>query len=66
MKVLIIEDEKHAADRLVKMLDEREEDIKVLGILDTVEASIAYLKEEPEIDLVFLDIQLGDGKSFEI
>ena len=66
MNVLIIEDEKHAAERLVKMLEERKENILVLAILDTVEASVAYLQKEAEPDLIFLDIQLGDGKSFEI
>ena len=66
MKVLIIEDEKLAAQRLAKMLEESTEKVDIQGILHTVEASVEYLKNSPEPDLIFLDIQLGDGKSFDI
>ncbi|MGX5817335.1 LytR/AlgR family response regulator transcription factor [Chitinophaga lutea] len=66
MKVLIIEDEKPAALRLAKMLDEAAEQVEVQAILHTVEASVDYLQRSPEPDLIFLDIQLGDGKSFDI
>lgn len=66
MKVLIIEDEKLAAQRLAKMLEESTEKIEIQGILHTVETSVEYLKSAPEPDLIFLDIQLGDGKSFDI
>ncbi|RPE12145.1 DNA-binding response regulator [Chitinophaga lutea] len=66
MKVLIIEDEKLAAQRLAKMLEESTEKIDIIATLHTVEASVDYLKNNPEPDLIFLDIQLGDGKSFDI
>lgn len=66
MKVLIIEDEKLAANRLSKLLEQISNEIEVIGMLDTVESSVQFLKETPQPDLIFLDIQLGDGKSFEI
>ena len=61
MKVLIIEDEKLAAQRLAKMLEESTEKIDIIATLHTVEASVDYLKNNPEPELIFLDIQLGDG-----
>lgn len=66
MNALIIEDESLAADRLIKMLHKEDEAINVLAVLDTVEKSIAYLREHPAPDVIFLDIELGDGKSFDI
>jgi DNA-binding LytR/AlgR family response regulator len=66
MNALIIEDESLAADRLIKMLAKEDEDIQVLAVLDTVEKSVAWLREHPGPDVIFLDIELGDGKSFDI
>ncbi|MCM4156573.1 LytTR family DNA-binding domain-containing protein [Gramella sp. AN32] len=64
MRVIIIEDEKPAARRLQRMLDRRGRDVKIL--LHSVEESISWLKSNPAPDLIFLDIQLSDGISFEI
>lgn len=66
MKVLIIEDEQIAASRLVEMLRELDRAIEVVRILDSVESSIKYFESEPLLDLVFMDIELGDGRSFDI
>src|SRR5689334_16928333 len=66
MKVLIIEDEKQAAARLMKLLEESRSDIQIAEVLDTVASAVNYLRSSPAPDLIFLDIQLGDGKSFEI
>jgi DNA-binding LytR/AlgR family response regulator len=66
MKVLIIEDEIHAANVLVKMLNSIDNEIELLKIIGSVEESVEYLIERPEIDLIFMDIQLSDGISFEI
>jgi len=63
-KCVIIEDEKPAA-RYLKSLVENE-NIEVVALLHSVEESIFWFKENSEPDLIFLDIQLGDGKSFEI
>jgi len=66
MKILIIEDENLAAKRLIKLVKEEIPDCEIFGNLDTVVASVEWLKNNPEPDLIFLDIQLADGISFEI
>lgn len=67
MNVLIVEDEDFAADKLVDLLNASAISCKVLGIVDTVEAAIDFIrKNEQQIDLAFFDIQLADGRSFEI
>ena len=66
MRILIIEDEEPAADRLQTLLLAANPTIQVLAQIDSVEASIEYLREQPAPDLIFLDIQLADGLSFEI
>ncbi|AQS93372.1 DNA-binding response regulator [Polaribacter sp. BM10] len=64
MNVLIIEDEKPAARRLNRMLAEL--DIEVQQMLHSVEESLSWLQNNTHPDLIFLDIQLSDGLSFEI
>ncbi len=64
MKTLIIEDEKPAARRLSRMLEKLH--VKVVHILHSVEESRAWFSSNPHPDLIFLDIQLNDGLSFEI
>ncbi|WP_299551599.1 LytTR family DNA-binding domain-containing protein [Seonamhaeicola sp.] len=64
MKVLIIEDEKPSARRLQRMLDKL--GIEAETMLHSVEESIAWFRENQHPDLIFLDIQLSDGLSFEI
>jgi two-component system LytT family response regulator len=66
MKALIVEDEQLAGERLKKMLIETTEDIEVADILPSVEASVDWLKKNEKPDLIFLDIRLADGLSFEI
>ena len=66
MNVLIIEDERPAADRLVSLLKETGEPFRLLGVLETVEQSINWLSVHPAPDLIFMDIQLDDGTCFEI
>lgn len=64
MNVLIIEDEKPAARRLNRMLAAL--DIEVQQMLHSVEESLNWLQNNEHPDLIFLDIQLSDGLSFEI
>lgn len=64
MKVVIIEDEKPAARRLNRMLNELE--IEPLAMLHSVEESVNWFYNNEDPDLLFLDIQLSDGLSFEI
>ena len=64
MNVIIIEDEKPAARRLNRMLSVL--DIQVKTMLHSVEESINWFQNNKHPDLIFLDIQLSDGLSFEI
>lgn len=64
MKVIIIEDEKPSARRLQRMLDSL--NIKVETLLHSVKESIEWFQNNEHPDLIFLDIQLSDGLSFEI
>ncbi|MCB9306698.1 MAG: response regulator transcription factor [Lewinellaceae bacterium] len=66
MKVLIVEDENAAARRLEKLLTEVEPEAVVLARLDSVESSILWLQNNPQPELILLDIHLADGASFEI
>jgi len=66
MQVLIIEDEPRAANQLQNMLKACNFDYQLLDIIDTVEDSIIWFQKNPSPDLVFMDIQLADGLSFEI
>ena len=66
MKVLIIEDEKPAAHKLLRLLGEIYPDIEILDVLKSVEDSINWFLYNPKPDLIFMDIQLEDGICFEI
>lgn len=66
MKALIVEDEFHAARRLKSLLTEIRPGINLLEVIDSVEDAVAWLKSNPSPDLLFLDIQLADGLSFDI
>jgi DNA-binding LytR/AlgR family response regulator len=65
MRVLIIEDEDLAAERLEKLLLEIDHDILVLNKLGSIKDSVKWLSTNTA-DLIFLDIQLSDGISFSI
>ena len=64
MQVLVIEDEKPSARRLQRMLNNL--GIEVSTLLHSVKESIEWFKDNKHPDLIFLDIQLSDGLSFEI
>jgi len=66
MKTLIIEDEQTTALRLKKLLLEVEPDIEVLAMLDSIESCVKWYKTNDPPDLVFQDIELADGSSFDI
>jgi len=65
MKVVIIEDEALAAKHLRGMILEIQPQTDIMAILDSVQDSTKWLKTHAP-DLIFLDIQLADGNSFEI
>lgn len=66
MKVLIIEDEQATAQRLIKLIREIEPLIEVIETLDSIDASVKWFNANQHPDLIFQDIHLADGSSFEI
>lgn len=66
MNVLIIENEKPAADGLSRLLKKINKNIEVVAVLETVEETINWFQKNPSPDLILMDIQLDDGICFEI
>jgi DNA-binding LytR/AlgR family response regulator len=66
MKILIIEDEPQAAQRLESLLGSIVPQADVIGKIDTVKNAVTWLKSNPAPDVVLMDIQLADGISFQI
>jgi DNA-binding LytR/AlgR family response regulator len=66
MKVLLIEDEIPAARQLTKLLLEQRPAFQVIDTLDSVEGAVRWFRTFPAPDLVFMDIQIADGLSFDI
>ena len=66
MNVVIIEDEKPAAKRLTKLLVDLNSEIQIITRIDTVKKSAQWFIDNDSPDLIFMDIQLADGLSFEI
>lgn len=66
MRILIIEDEKHNASRLQRLLLEIDSTIEVVGILATVKDSTQWFKTNTNPDVVLMDIRLSDGLSFDV
>ncbi|MEM1120026.1 MAG: LytTR family DNA-binding domain-containing protein [Bacteroidota bacterium] len=66
MKVLIIEDERPAAKRLAKLVKQFRPAVDILEMIDSVENAVEWLDTYKKPDLIFMDVQLADGVSFEI
>lgn len=66
MNILLIEDEITAAKKLISILEKIDKEIHVSEICNAVSSSVNWLKNHPQPDLIFMDIQLTDGISFEI
>lgn len=66
MNVLIIEDEVLTAKHLENLLSKLDSTVKVVKVCDSIKSSVIFLKEKTSIDLIFADIHLSDGLSFEI
>jgi DNA-binding LytR/AlgR family response regulator len=66
MQVFIVEDEPLAVKKLVRLLEEVAFDVKVVGTAGSIRAAVEWLESNPAPDLIFLDIELSDGQSFEI
>ena len=67
MNVIIVEDEIPAAEKLERYLHKYDPSIRVLVILHTVKDTVEWLKANGDkLDLIFMDIQLTDGLSFQV
>ncbi len=66
MKVILIEDEALAAERLSDLILAYDSKIEIVSHLDSVESAVEWFEENEAPDLAFFDIQLADGLSFEI
>ena len=66
MRVLIIEDESTAVDKLTSMLRTIDPTLMIVATLESVKESLTWLNENRAPDLAFVDIQLSDDSSFEI
>ncbi|MCF8366457.1 MAG: LytTR family DNA-binding domain-containing protein [Bacteroidales bacterium] len=66
MEILIVEDEQAVAKRLIKLISDLEPEFNILGVIDSVEEAVQWFAVNPSPDLLFMDIHLADGLSFEI
>ena len=66
MNVLVVENEHPASDKIVRLLKKLDKSIAVMDVIETVEEAINRLQENPQPDLILMDIQLDDGLCFEI
>jgi DNA-binding LytR/AlgR family response regulator len=66
MKVIIVEDEHLTAERIRTLLNKIDPEILVLSVIDSVSKAVEWFGQHESPDLVFMDIQLADGISFDI
>jgi len=65
-RILIIEDEQPAGEYLTQLIKKIDSNAEILDILESVEMAVNWLSNNPVPDLIFLDVQLGDGTCFQI
>jgi DNA-binding LytR/AlgR family response regulator len=65
-RIVIIEDERLLAEELAEIIESLRPDWQIIARLDSVKAAINFFATAPAFDLIFSDIQLGDGQSFQI
>lgn len=66
MKALIIEDEVWAREHMIHLLTDNFPQVEVVGATGSVTESVAWLKGHPAPDVIFMDVELSDGSSFDI
>jgi DNA-binding LytR/AlgR family response regulator len=66
LRILIIEDEKFTARDLAATLREIDEAFEILPFLQSADEALYFLNQHPKVDLIFSDIDLGDGLSFDV
>ena len=65
MKYIIIEDEEFARENLKDIVEKVRPDYELTALLSSVDESIKFLESE-NVDMAFMDIDLGDGTCFDI
>nr|WP_295931642.1 LytTR family DNA-binding domain-containing protein [uncultured Dyadobacter sp.] len=65
-RILIIEDEQPAGQYLTQLIQKADPKTYILGVIESVESAIGWLSSNPVPDLIFLDVQLGDGTCFQV
>ncbi|HET7897039.1 MAG TPA: LytTR family DNA-binding domain-containing protein, partial [Flavisolibacter sp.] len=66
MNILIVEDEELAQKKLQKTLAAVDSSAKVVGITDSIQSTVDWLRNNSNADLILMDIELADGQSFEV
>jgi two-component system response regulator LytT len=66
MKIIIIEDEKISSNDLIRCITKLRHNAEIITVLSSVSEATEYLSKNTEYDIIFSDIQLGDGTCFEI
>lgn len=66
MKIIILEDENRAVNHLKRMIERVSPDMEVCAVFETVREAVVYLNQEHSVQLIFSDVQLADGISFDI
>ena len=66
MKALIVEDEKMAQANLARMLKKAFPEMEIVAMIDSVRGAVEFLSAGPELDVIFMDVELSDGICFEI
>src|SRR5438045_6842811 len=66
MNILIVEDEELAQKKLQKTLAAVDASAKVVGITDSIQSTVDWLRTNSTADLILMDIELADGQSFEV
>ena len=66
MRAYIIEDEPLGLNRLIKLLEEVDPKLQVIGHAETVKSAVWWLQNNAQPDLIFMDIELADGQCFDI
>ncbi len=66
MQILILEDEEQALNRLQKIILKVVPGVHIAGAITSVEETLNWLRHNPMPELIFMDIQLADGNSFQL
>lgn len=66
MNILIVEDEELAQKKLQKTLAAVDASATVVGITDSIQSTVEWLRSNNQADLILMDIELADGQSFEV